>query len=223
MIKDPSYWRRDILARSRHLDARRAQRRWTHIGFTRTEQDVMLGFLSIRKILEAGKLSRAVRDLRVELSHFARGAMPAPPQAASLLMVYYDLEAPTRCARALAFVCNQIVHSYVFGVAVRYDGGFDGVYFASDREWRAGVYFAAASEVVRVLRRVGEDPQAEFNPWAEVRLDRHRVQVAFPPQRRRGSNNSMHPTCGPGTSLAMEAGAPAAALQGQGRARPTRG
>jgi hypothetical protein len=110
VIKDPAYWRRDLLMRSRRLDRRRAQRQWTHVSFTRTEQDIMLGFISVRKMIEAGKMSHAVRGMQVRLLRFGRG-LPVNDNAAPLLMVYYDLEKPGRCSEGLAFVCNQIVHS----------------------------------------------------------------------------------------------------------------
>lgn len=154
----------------------------------------MLGFLSVRKILEAGKMSTTVRGMHIPLVRFRRSSLGLPDNVAPLLGIYYDLENPERIQQSLAFLCNQIVHSYIFGVAVGNVGGLDGVYFASDREWRDNVFFASSTELARVLTRVGEDPNAEFSPWVEVRLDRHRVQVAFPPLPSTASNTRPKPS-----------------------------
>ncbi|MCX5801808.1 MAG: hypothetical protein NTX17_10555 [Candidatus Eisenbacteria bacterium] len=145
----------------------------------------MLGFYSVRKIFEAGKMSLRARSLQVRLLLFGRGLSRMREEYAPILEFYYNLTKPQRHQRGLAFVCSQIVHSYVFGVAVGYDGGFHGVYFSSDRERGSRLYFVSATEIVRIFTRVGADPDVEFSPWAEENLHLHRVQVAFPPPPRR--------------------------------------
>lgn len=184
MIKDADLWRAELRRTADQLERRQAQRHWTHVSFTRTEQAIMLAFYAIRKILEAGKTSPAVRKLRVRLTEYNRSAFSTQVKVvAPILQAYYALERPHRGTRDVLFVCHQIVHSYVFAVATGYESGFAGVYFASDRERNERLFFLEAEELVATLRRVGADC-TDFFGWAEERLPDHRIQTAFPPPRR---------------------------------------
>ena len=48
----------------------------------------------------------------------------------------YDFEQPTRVKRPLPFVCNQVIHSYVFQIWSERGGHRSSLFFSSDRERR---------------------------------------------------------------------------------------
>ncbi len=184
MIKDPIYWRRDLLRWMQELERRSAQRRWTEATFARTEQIIMLGFYSIRKLLEAGKASRQVDTRNVSLIEYQRGLHRSRPVCGPILQADYDLDLPHQLQASLRFVCNQVVHSYVFAVGAGYNSGFAGIYFASERERNERVFFLDARELITLFCDVARDRHSDDYRWVEERLTSHRVQTAFPPRSR---------------------------------------
>lgn len=58
---------------------------------------------------------------------------------------------------ALSFICNQIVHSYVFVVALGATGGLRGLFFSSDFYRQRGVYYMEISDVIKLLLEIGSD------------------------------------------------------------------
>ena len=180
MIKDPSYWRRDLLKSADRLELRRYQLRWNEISFSRTEQSIMTAFYGIRKVLEAKKASPSVLAASVPTLEYGRRANLDNEVVGPILGVYFDLEPPKKCHRDLLFICHQVVHSYIFSTAVGYSSGFEGIYFSSDRLRSKHLFFIEAQVLVSVFRRVGDDPAAHFSPWVEERLPHHRVQTGFP-------------------------------------------
>ena len=69
----------------------------------------------------------------------------------------YDLDGRQQETKALVFLCNQAVHSFIFCTCLDETGAFDGVFFASDREKDSKLYGVAADVLVDIFRRVGND------------------------------------------------------------------
>lgn len=180
MIKDPSYWRRDLIRTAGGLALRRQQLRWNEISFSRTEQSIMIAFFGIRKMLEAQKSSPNVLALSVPILEYRRRLDSDNEIVGPILQIYFDLEHPQKCDRDIFFICHQVIHSYIFSVAVGFSSGFEGIYFASDRLRNEHLFFITAQTLVKVFLKVGNDPDACFSPWVEERLSDHRVQTAFP-------------------------------------------
>jgi hypothetical protein len=180
MIKDPSYWRRDLIRTAEQLERRRHQMRWNEISFSRTEQSVMIAFYGIRKMLEARKASPKVLSALVRIMEYPRRPNSGGEVIGPILQAYFDLDHPKRRDREILFICHQVVHSYIFSTAVGYSSGFAGIYFASDRFRNKCLFFMTSETLIKLFRMIGKDPEAEFSPWVEERLPYHRAQTAFP-------------------------------------------
>ena len=68
-----------------------------------------------------------------------------------ILQGYFDLDYPKKCDQSLLYICHQIVHSYIFSVAVGYSSGFEGVYFSSDRFRNKCLFFITAKNLIKIL------------------------------------------------------------------------
>ena len=193
MIKDPSYRRRDLIETADGLERRRHQLRWNEISFSRTEQSIMTAFYGIRKMLETKKTSPNVLAASVSIVAYRRRPDSDNEVVAPILQVYFDLEHPKKCDLDLLFICHQVIHSYIFSIAVGFSSGFEGIYFASDRLRSKHLFFITAQTLGNVFRRVGNDPDADFSPWVEERLSHHRIQTALPQPERGLSLRSTGP------------------------------
>ena len=144
----------------------------------------MLGFYSVRKLLEAGKVSPLIDTRNISLIEYQRGLHRSQPVYGPILQAHYNLDLPHQLQASLRFVCNQVVHSYVFAIAVGYKSGFAGIYFASERERNDRMFFLKARELITLFCDVARDRHSDGNRWVEERLSTHRVQTAFPPRSR---------------------------------------
>lgn len=176
MIWESGYWKDDLLRRADVLARRTTQRRWPEASLARVEQDLLLGFYAVRKLIEASKLTDAVARQVVRLTVHP----PTGKQVTNLnwhkLDVLFDLRQSVIEQRDLNYVCHQFVHSYVFMAVVGETGGLHGFFFASDRQRHAGLYYLSVGEVIRIFRQVGGDyPNSAQSTW-DPKLGDYRVR-----------------------------------------------
>ena len=136
----------------------------------------MLGFYSVRKLIESKTLSDSIDKQSFVLLRFER----RPDRWVTHLNWHrvdelYDLSASREVARDLPYVCNQFVHSYVFVLRFSKTGGFDNILLASDRERQEGVFFITASQVIDLFEAVGHDYPASARMLWDSELGDYRV------------------------------------------------
>ena len=125
----------------------------------------MVGFYMVRKLMEAQKLSD-----QYTASHLCLPCHPRSGPVPDLLNWhqlerFYDLETTSSEERDVGFMCNEVVHSFVFIVAAD-ERGLQGFFVASDRARRGKLYFLSAEAVVSVLLGAARDT---ISTWQGVR------------------------------------------------------
>ena len=157
MIWDSSFWKKDLDGRARRLRERKSQTRWGDASQARTEQDVMLAFYSIRKLIEADKLTTAVRNSVVEIRSFPWRGKRVNQLNWHRLDELYDLASPHVANKRLMWLCNQVIHSYVFLLQFQEAGGLAGVLLSSDFERNRALYCIDIDPLIELLERVVVD------------------------------------------------------------------
>lgn len=168
MIWESHYWKTDLVRYAAGLRKRMRQRRWSEPSRVAVEKLVFLGFYSIRKLFEAKKLSSS-------LHHYSISIMVYPPTAKSVThmnwhktdqLFYLDREAPAKVT--LPFLCDQVIHSYIFQLGFTDDNALDFLLLSSDRQRSKGLQHIAVGDVIKVFERVGNDSPSKtsmtFNP-----------------------------------------------------------
>ena len=139
MIYESCYWKepllkdRDYLLRFRCTDSTKEK------TLSLLEKKLFFSFYSIRKLIEADKLSTAnvnsswlvfsYRNIsRVDLMNWHK------------IYEKYDLEQEYQEMRSLRWICNQVIHSFVFVLVFEDDGKLFGFYFSSDKERNRKLY-----------------------------------------------------------------------------------
>jgi hypothetical protein len=74
----------------------------------------------------------------------------------------YDFNVANKETRSLRFICNQIIHSYVFVIVENERGGLEGIVFSSDKDKDSKLYFMDTRQIVEVFRLVGNDYPVEY-------------------------------------------------------------
>ena len=157
MIWESSYWKEDILRQAAALKKKTKQQRWTDRSYAQLEKTVMLGFYSIRKLLEAKKLTIDVIKTKLSVISF-----PSLGEAVTLLNWHhfdrlYDFNRPNEQKRSLQWLCNIIVHSYIFSPVFGEQSRFEGLFFNSDLIRHEALYFVHIEGIISLFKSVGND------------------------------------------------------------------
>lgn len=164
MIYESRFWKDDLIKQANTLRAKTKQRRWTEVSSARLEQTIMLGFYSIRKLVESQKLSNAVINQKITTNAYAWKGKPVTRLNWIKIDELYDLENPVIITKDLLFFCHQFVHSYVFWEYFEQDTRFiEGVFVSSDRERNRYLYSLSISRIITLFEQIGNDYPESFS------------------------------------------------------------
>lgn len=190
MIDDSIPWKKVLFRKAGLLEKRRQQRRWPSASLAALEQDVFVCAYTIRKLLDAHKvsdelvgtaMSAVAYTFRGTRKHFvAKGDLPDFYNW-HRLEEFYDLTKPEDAKVGLREFCNQLVHSWIFMLCRAEDGGMDGYFVASDRERARRVLYFGISATATVVRAVATDDiihsearmDADTGQWRFIVRSRH--------------------------------------------------
>jgi hypothetical protein len=176
MIYESHYWKDDLLKQAQILERRINQKRWSESSFAHVEQSVMLGFYSIRKLLEAKKLSDDVANQSLQIKAYSWKGKGVTRLNRFEYWELYDLEHSLIAERGLAFLCHQIVHSYIFLLSFDESNCFDGILVTSDRERHRMLYFIQVQQIIELFEQIGHDYPNEIKLEFDSHIQDYRIQ-----------------------------------------------
>jgi hypothetical protein len=157
MIWESHPWKIGLLKHASNIRKRRVQKRWSQASLAKVEQDVMLSFYSIRKLIEATKVATTTSDMALNLKQYLWYGKNVTKMNWDKLDELYDFESPSTASRKLIWICHQIVHSFVFSPIFSESGGLDGFLFTSDRARHQQLSHLGLDQCVQLLEHVGSD------------------------------------------------------------------
>src|SRR5260370_14588070 len=115
MILQSFYWKRDLKRLSLVLRRRESQIHWPKASYASLEKEAMLGFYAIRKLMDAFQPQLPVgASTLLPLTTYPSRGKPFLKMAWPEVAHHFDLGKPRAVQKDLRFICNQIIHSYVF-------------------------------------------------------------------------------------------------------------
>jgi hypothetical protein len=161
MIFESSYWKDELLKLSQRLSARRTfKRRWTEDQHGSFEKEIMIGFYIIRKLIEAQKLSNINVSTKVSGFRIPHNAGIVHRMNSHRYYEFYDFGKTESSKFDLIFLCNQIVHSYVFAPAFIEENGkviLESIHFCSDDKRNSWLFELTVDTLIDLLNKLGED------------------------------------------------------------------
>jgi len=125
----------------------------------------MIAFYSIRKLIEAKKVASKTEKLQIALTRYPWKGKLVTLHNWHRLDELYEFDQPVDEQRELTWICNQIIHSYVFSIAFsdKDKDKLDGIMFSSDYERNRNLYYIGIDTVIKVLEYIGKDyPHKEY-------------------------------------------------------------
>ena len=162
MIWESCYWKGQLLNLVKEIEEWESTNDIDEAGFAKIERELMMGFYSVRKLVEAKKLSDSVAKEKLNCKSF--------PNIKNVnlknwhhINKLYDLKAGSDEKLDINFVFNQFIHSYVFIISENDSSSFEGVYFCSDRCRNKKLFYITSSEIKRIFTLVGKN-----YPWDSI-------------------------------------------------------
>jgi hypothetical protein len=157
MIWASGYWKEDIEKIAERMRKRSVQTRWTERSFVNLEKDIFIVFYSLRKLLEASKISDSVADMKLSIFSYHSIGKGVTKINWHRVDEHFDLKKEKPEHSDLRFICNQIVHSYIFMPQMAETNTLAGILFCSDFKRNSELYRLEISEIIRCLELVAAD------------------------------------------------------------------
>ncbi|ELA9373332.1 hypothetical protein QUO16_004659 [Vibrio parahaemolyticus] len=156
MIWESSYWKEPLLESASRLRKFSTSTISDELDFVTIEKDIFLGFYTIRKLMDTAKISTANKEITLALKYY--------PNIKSVdylnwhkIDELYDLDSNRQETRKVRFVCNLMIHSYVFLPDLTEDQQLNGFYFASDTDKNKKLYHLGVTDVIDTFELFGND------------------------------------------------------------------
>lgn len=160
MIWSSSYWKTDLLRLADKLQHRRRQRRFSERSIANLEKEIFFAFYAIRKLLEAKKLTQRAGHRSVPVE-----AYPSTGKGVTFLNFafvgfeiekHFDLMKKINEKVSLGFLCNQVIHSYIYFPEF-YRDRLTRIWISSDRMRNKKLFRIKISVVENILRTIACD------------------------------------------------------------------
>lgn len=162
MISESYYWKEDLLKTAVKLKKRLKQKRWPLSSFLSFEKEMFFSFYAIRKLIEAQKLSPDLIESKIAAFSYPSTGRNVNIFNSHKLDKLYDIEIQKIEDLDISFVCNQIIHSYIYEPFFDENELLSGILFASDRQRHKNLFGIYISNVIALLERVGSDYPENF-------------------------------------------------------------
>lgn len=159
MIHESRHWKDPLLRAATCLSRIRIQDdESSEKSLVRVEREIFIGFYAIRKLCETLKVSMSTKELTIELSAFmAKPDLKSDYFNRANIDALFEMGSPMKERRDIGFLCNQIIHSYIFIISILEDGALKGFYVTSDSMRFKKLYFIELDQIINTFRLFGMD------------------------------------------------------------------
>lgn len=162
MIYESSYWKEDLLKTVNKLAKKKNQKKWSERSYVSVEKDIFLSFYSIRKLIEAHKITSTLTNKLYKIVSFESKGKNVTLLNCHKIDELYDLNKKISYSMNLKNLCNLFIHSYVFTFYF-HEKGIVGIFVNSDFSRNKKLYRISLELIISILKQVGEDDPNEIH------------------------------------------------------------
>ena len=169
MIWESSYWKDDLLKSAELLSKKEKQVVWPDRSLANIEKNLFFSFYAIRKLMESKTLSTSIDKVKIKAASYPiRDKKKVHLYNRRRAYEIYDFSKKRREDLSVRFICNQVIHSYVFNLCFTPKNWLRSILICSDKERNKRVFEISLKSVIRLFKIVGRDypttSQSKFNP-----------------------------------------------------------
>lgn len=171
------YWKEDLLKNAQIIQPVENPPRWSEKSMVNFEKRIIISFFLIRKLFETYKVSQKSRLYKARIFCHKSRAKKITTKDHFVIDEVYDLNNEREVRKCIPFVANQLIHSCTIFAYREEDRNWGGVYACSDFERDNVIFRIPISEIVKILRLVGNDYPSKMKiTWCGEKGD-YRVET----------------------------------------------
>lgn len=168
MIWESYYWKRDLLNTVSWLKRNRkkflsAEGDTDEELSVKLDKRILIGFYSIRKLLEAKKLSEQIYSYQIPIQYF-KNIKNVDHFNWYRIDELFDLDSSHEEKIKLVVLVNYFIHSYIFLPSFE-DGQLSGILISSDKVKNKKLYFISLEQIYSIFSTIGEDNPNTMQAW----------------------------------------------------------
>jgi len=161
MIWESHHWKEPLIESAAAFEDFAQHTELSEEDLVKVEIDVFIGFYSIRKLMDTMTISDSTKNLKLVLA-WHPNVKNVHEWNSHRLDKLYDFRVTNQETRSIRFICNQIIHSFVFAPVENDRGNLEGIVFSSDKDRNNKLYFMDTKQLVEVFRLIGNDYPAHL-------------------------------------------------------------
>ena len=165
MIWESYDWKEPLLDSAKYIRRVRVTEKTTERTLVRIEKEILLGFYSVRKLLNTYKVSDSIKKLKYKLI-WHKNIKAITYLNWHHVEELYDLKTSNTEVRDIRFICDKFIHSYIF-LPIDEGSKLAGFYVTTDRLKDKKCYYVSIDQVVSIFRTIGRDYPANFKQWID--------------------------------------------------------
>ena len=156
MIWESYPWKQDLARTADYFSRLQSVSNLSEKQRVAIEKRTFLGFYSIRKLVEARKLSDQIRAKPTLVTIFPPTGIEVTYRNWHRSDEHFHLDKPHKETWSLVRLCHQFVHSFVFHL-MENESGFHGVMVASDHQRAKGLLQLKLTELIPLFEAIATD------------------------------------------------------------------
>ncbi len=156
MITESSYWKKPLLESALRFKEYSESNFFEEEKSVQIEKDIFIGFYSIRKLMDTVKIKDSTKEMKFQIQ-WSPNIKQVDYINNHFIDKLYNLKQINQETRTLKFICDQIVHSYIFMPAENEKSQLIGFFFTSDREKNKKIFYISIQDVINIFNYVGND------------------------------------------------------------------
>lgn len=157
MIVESWPWKNELLETAERLKLMKTLSEPSEEQLVQLEKDIFIGFYIVRKLFETiTKVTDSTKALKLDLFWYPN-RKPVTWRNNHKLDELYDFAASQAETRDALYVCNQLIHSFIFSPLFDEDEKLHAILFTSDKRKDELLYFLEIDRVIELFLKVGND------------------------------------------------------------------
>jgi hypothetical protein len=161
MIWESHHWKEPLIESAAAFEDFAQHTELSEEDLVKVEKDVFIGFYSIRKLMDTMTISDSTKNLKLVLA-WHPNVKKVHEWNSHHLDELYNFRVTNQETRSIRFICNQIIHSFVFAPVENDRGNLEGIVFSSDKDRNNKLYFMDTKQLVEIFRLIGNDYPAHL-------------------------------------------------------------
>ena len=146
------FWFEELKERVIFLEGLYRKSDWSEELEFEFEKNIFIGFYSVRKLIESGLLADTLKGWNIKLEKYLpKDTVNNDYLAINDWHTAYNLLSGDEIQLTPEKICNQFIHSKIFSAFVPEGLGCVGVFVASDRDFKGGVFYIRLVEILEIF------------------------------------------------------------------------